>query len=173
TAYVSGATAEGVGAEDWDLDKLWTSLKQLYPVSLTVDDLIGEAGGEEGLSPELLEERLKEDIHAAYDLREEELGGAEAIRELERQVLLAVIDRKWREHLYEMDYLQEGVGLRAYAQRDPLVEDQREGFDMFQQMLAGIKEEAVGFLFTLEVQVEAAEAAAIEEPHVEIHAKGL
>jgi len=172
TAYVTGATAEGVGAEDWDLDKLWTSLKQLYPVSLTVDDLIGEAGGEEGLSPELLEERLKEDAHAAYDSREEELG-AEAIRELERQVLLAVIDRKWREHLYEMDYLQEGVGLRAYAQRDPLVEYQREGFDMFQQMLDGIKEEAVGFLFNLEVQVEAAEAAAVEEPHVEIHAKGL
>src|SRR5689334_13506518 len=156
-AYVLGATAEGVGAEDWDLDKLWTSLKQLYPISVTIDDLIGEAGGEEGLSPELLEERLKEDAHEAYDTREEELG-AEAIRELERQVLLAVIDRKWREHLYEMDYLQEGVGLRAYAQRDPLVEYQREGFDMFQQMLDGIKEEAVGFLFNLEVQVEEAQA---------------
>jgi preprotein translocase subunit SecA len=141
-------------------------------VSLTIDDLIGEAGGEEGLSPELLEERLKEDAHAAYDGREEELG-AEAVRELERQVLLAVIDRKWREHLYEMDYLQEGVGLRAYAQRDPLVEYQREGFDMFQQMLDGIKEEAVGFLFNLEVQVEESEAAAVAEPHVEIHAKGL
>ncbi|GIJ69396.1 protein translocase subunit SecA [Virgisporangium ochraceum] len=171
TAYVVGATAEGVGAEDWDLDKLWTSLKQLYPVTLTIDDLVGEAGGEEGLSPELLEERLKDDAHGAYDAREEELG-PEAVRELERQVLLAVIDRKWREHLYEMDYLQEGVGLRAYAQRDPLVEYQREGFDMFQQMLDGIKEESVAFLFNLEVQVEAAEAAA-EEPQVEIHAKGL
>jgi len=171
TAYVLGATSEGVGAEDWDLDKLWTSLKQLYPVSVTIDDLIGEAGGEEGLSPELLEERLKEDAHEAYDTREEELG-AEAIRELERQVLLAVIDRKWREHLYEMDYLQEGVGLRAYAQRDPLVEYQREGFDMFQQMLDGIKEEAVGFLFNLEVQVEEPEVTLDEKP-VEIHAKGL
>src|SRR5439155_19079502 len=88
---------------------------------------------------------------------EEELG-EEVVRELERRVLLQVIDRKWREHLYEMDYLQEGVGLRAYAQRDPLVEYQREGFDMFQQMLEGIKEEAVGFLFNLEVQVEGAEA---------------
>jgi preprotein translocase subunit SecA len=173
TAYVGGATSEGVGAEDWDLDKLWTSLKQLYPVSLTIDDLIGEAGGEEGLSPELLEDRLKEDIHAAYDLREEELGGAEAIRELERQVLLAVIDRKWREHLYEMDYLQEGVGLRAYAQRDPLVEYQREGFDMFQQMLDGIKEEAVGFLFNVPVQAEVEAAAAEEAKHVAIQAKGL
>ena len=69
-------------------------------------------------------------------------------------MLLAVIDRKWREHLYEMDYLQEGISLRAYAQRDPVVEYQREGFDMFNQMMEGIKEEAVGFLFNLEVQVE-------------------
>ena len=76
------------------------------------------------------------------------------MRELERRVLLSVIDRKWREHLYEMDYLQEGIGLRAYAQRDPLVEYQREGFDMFAQMLDGIKEESVGFLFNLEVQVQ-------------------
>jgi len=107
------------------------------------------------------------------------------MRELERQVLLAVIDRKWREHLYEMDYLQEGVGLRAYAQRDPLVEYQREGFDMFAQMLEGIKEEAVGYLFNLEVQVQEAGAevpapdtggTAVplpEQPHVEISAKGL
>jgi preprotein translocase subunit SecA len=169
-AYVEGATTEGVGAEDWDLEKLWTSLKQLYPVGISLDDLVDEVGGEEGLDPEFIGERLKEDAHAAYDDREEQLG-AEPTRELERQVLLAVIDRKWREHLYEMDYLQEGVGLRAYAQRDPLVEYQREGFDMFQQMLEGIKEEAVGFLFNLEVQVE--EPAATEEPHVEIHAKGL
>jgi preprotein translocase subunit SecA len=171
TAYVEGATAEGVGAEDWDLDKLWTSLKQLYPVGVTLDDLVDEAGGDEGLDSEFIIERLKEDAHAAYDGREEQLG-AEPMRELERQVLLAVIDRKWREHLYEMDYLQEGVGLRAYAQRDPLVEYQREGFDMFQQMLEGIKEEAVGFLFNLDVQVEEA-ATETPEPQVEIHAKGL
>ena len=76
------------------------------------------------------------------------------MRELERRVLLEVIDRKWREHLYEMDYLKDGVGLRAYAQRDPLVEYQREGFDMFNQMMDGVKEEAVGFLFNLEVQIE-------------------
>ena len=82
------------------------------------------------------------------------------MRELERQVLLQVIDRKWREHLYEMDYLQEGISLRAYAQRDPVVEYQREGFDMFNQMLEGIKEEAVGFLFNLEVEVRQAEQPA-------------
>ena len=87
--------------------------------------------------------------------REEELG-AEVMRELERRVVLSVLDRKWREHLYEMDYLQEGIGLRAMAQRDPLVEYQREGFDMFTAMMDGIKEESVGYLFNLEVQVDAA-----------------
>ena len=76
------------------------------------------------------------------------------MRELERRVVLSVLDRKWREHLYEMDYLREGIGLRAYSQRDPLVEYQREGFDMFNAMMDGIKEESVAFLFNLEVQVE-------------------
>ena len=76
------------------------------------------------------------------------------MRELERRVVLSVLDRKWREHLYEMDYLQEGIGLRAMAQRDPLVEYQREGFDMFSAMMDGIKEESVGYLFNLEVEVE-------------------
>jgi preprotein translocase subunit SecA len=181
-AYVSGATAEGY-AEDWDLDQLWSSLKQLYPVGVTIEDVIEESGVErEQLDAEFLQVRMVEDAHAAYERREEELG-SEPMRELERQVLLAVIDRKWREHLYEMDYLQEGVGLRAYAQRDPLVEYQREGFDMFSQMLDGIKEEAVGFLFNLEVQVEeSAPAAAPQtdavplpgaEAPVEIKAKGL
>src|SRR4029453_16798087 len=90
--------------------------------------------------------------------------GAEATRELERQVLLAVIDRKWREHLYEMDYLQEGISLRAYAQRDPVVEYQREGFDMFNQMMEGIKEEGVGFLFNLGGQVEEHPPAPVAPP---------
>ena len=180
-AYVSGATAEGY-AEDWDLDQLWSALKQLYPIGVTIDDVIEDAGGERNsVDAEFLEAKLKEDAHAAYDGREEELG-PDAMRQLERQVLLAVIDRKWREHLYEMDYLQEGVGLRAYAQRDPLVEYQREGFDMFATMMDGIKEETVGFLFNIEVQVEEAAppppttmAVPLPDatPHVEIHAKGL
>ena len=89
------------------------------------------------------------------------------LRELERRVLLSVLDRKWREHLYEMDYLQEGIGLRAMAQRDPLVEYQREGFDMFAAMMEAIKEESVGFLFNLEVEVDdetSAAAAPADEP---------
>ncbi|MFC7246093.1 preprotein translocase subunit SecA [Catellatospora aurea] len=182
-AYVTGGTV-GTGkeyAEDWDLDQLWTNLKQLYPVTITLEDLEEETGAERTtFDHEFLVERMKQDAHDAYDRREQQLG-PEAMRELERQVLLAVIDRKWREHLYEMDYLQEGVGLRAYAQRDPLVEYQREGFDMFAQMMEGIKEEAVGFLFNLEVQVEQAPAEPSSpgvplpdgESHVEVRAKGL
>ena len=110
------------------------------------------AGGRrrEELTRDELIEDLQADAHAAYARREEEVG-AEVMRELERRVLLSVLDRKWREHLYEMDYLREGIYLRAYSQRDPLVEYQREGFDMFAAMMDGIKEESVGFLFHLEV----------------------
>ncbi|MUL67616.1 preprotein translocase subunit SecA [Mycobacterium sp. CBMA 234] len=160
TAYVDGATAEGY-AEDWDLAKLWDALKTLYPVGLDHHDLIdSEAIGERGeLTQEELRDALIADAEAAYAKREadlEALAGPGAMRQLERSVLLNVIDRKWREHLYEMDYLKEGIGLRAMAQRDPLVEYQREGFDMFTGMLDGLKEESVGFLFN--VQVEAQQA---------------
>ncbi|MEV4846755.1 preprotein translocase subunit SecA [Micromonospora matsumotoense] len=174
-AYVVGATSDGY-AEDWDLDQLWTSLKQLYPVGITVEELEEEVGSRSGMDQDFLLARLKEDANAAYDRREESLG-EEATRQLERMVLLQVIDRKWREHLYEMDYLQEGISLRAYAQRDPVIEYQREGFDMFATMMDGIKEETVGFLYNLEVQVqepepEAEEVQLLEKP-VEIRAKGL
>ncbi|MET8139069.1 preprotein translocase subunit SecA [Sphaerisporangium sp. NPDC005288] len=151
--YVQAATAEGF-AEEWDLDKLWKAFQQLYPISVTVEELIEEAGGErEGLTADLIRERIKADALAAYDRREEELG-AETMREVERRVILSVLDRKWREHLYEMDYLRDGIALRAYAQRDPVIEYQREGFDMFAAMLDGIKEESVGFLFNLEIEVQ-------------------
>lgn len=158
TAYVDGATAEGY-VEDWDLEKLWTALKTLYPVSLNYKDLTGETEvGEAGdLTRDDLLEALLEDAHTAYEKREQEidgLAGEGSMRNLERQVLLSVLDRKWREHLYEMDYLKEGIGLRAMAQRDPLVEYQREGFDMFAAMLEGLKEESVGFLFNLQVEVQ-------------------
>ncbi len=163
-AYVKGATEEGY-AIDWDLEKLWKAFAQLYPISITIDDVIKEAGGErEDLTPELIAEKVKEDALKAYDRREEELG-AETMRELERRVILSVLDRKWREHLYEMDYLQEGIGMRAYAQRDPLVEYQREGYEMFNAMLEGIKEESVGYLFNLQVEVQ-------ENPIVEENAEG-
>jgi preprotein translocase subunit SecA len=172
TAYVNGATAEGY-AEDWDLEKLWDALKTLYPVGIDHTDLIdSEAIGEPGeLSREELLDALIGDAERAYAVREAELekiAGEGAMRELERNVLLSVIDRKWREHLYEMDYLKEGIGLRAMAQRDPLVEYQREGFDMFTGMLEGLKEESVGFLFN--VTVEAVPAPQVP-PGTEINAE--
>jgi preprotein translocase subunit SecA len=184
TDYVTGATSEGY-AEDWDLDQLWSGLKQLYPIGVTIEDVLDEVGGEKDkLDAEVLRTRLVEDAFAAYGRREEELGEL-PMREAERQVLLSVIDRKWREHLYEMDYLKEGVGLRAYAQRNPVVEYQREGYTMFQTMLDAIKEEAVGFLFHADIQIQdrpgahAAQDAVpgvpmpVAQAPVEIRAKGF
>ncbi len=166
TAYVNGATAEGY-SEDWDLEELWGALKTLYPIGvdwhgLVHTDAVGEAGD---LTREELLDTLIADAEKAYAKREADIdaiAGAGAMRQLERNVLLNVLDRKWREHLYEMDYLKEGIGLRAMAQRDPLVEYQREGYDMFMGMLEGLKEESVGFLFN--VQVEAAPQAPTVSP---------
>jgi preprotein translocase subunit SecA len=159
-AYIDGATSEGY-AEDWDLDALWTALGTLYPISIRWQDLVDDSESENlldeplELSRDLLYEAVLADARQAYQRREAEIdeiipaqGG---MRELERQILLTVLDRKWREHLYEMDYLKEGIGLRAMAQRDPLIEYQREGFDMFSAMMDGIKEEAVGYLFNVQV----------------------
>ncbi|MFG2562343.1 preprotein translocase subunit SecA [Streptomyces sp. NPDC048496] len=150
--YIRQETAEGF-AEEWDLDRLWSAFRQLYPVKVSVEELEDAAGDRAGITAEFIGESIKDDIHEQYDEREKQLG-SDIMRELERRVVLSVLDRKWREHLYEMDYLQEGIGLRAMAQKDPLVEYQREGFDMFNAMMEGIKEESVGYLFNLEVQVE-------------------
>jgi len=159
SGYVASATAEGF-PEEWDLDQLWRAFAQLYPGVISVEALIEEVGGERsGLSAEFITERVQEDAHAAYERRTQELT-PEVMRELERRVVLSVLDRKWREHLYEMDYLRDGIGLRAWAQRDPLVEYQREGFEMFNATMEGIKEESVGNLFNLQVQVQ-------EDPIVE------
>jgi len=151
-AYVDAATATGV-AEDWDLETLWVALKALFPISFTATDLLNEIGGQSALDSDFLLDRILAEANKAYEKRESELSPT-VMRELERKILLSVLDRKWREHLYEMDYLQEGIGLRAMAQRDPLVEYQREGYDLFSAMMDAIKEELVGFLFNAEVQVE-------------------
>jgi preprotein translocase subunit SecA len=105
---------------------------------------------------------LVSDARVAYTKRAADIGD-EAMRELERRVVLSVVDRKWREHLYEMDYLKEGIGLRAMAQRDPLVEYQREGYVMFQQMTGAIREESIMYLFNLEVQVSQTPEPVTEE----------
>ena len=152
TAYVDAATATGV-AEQWDLETLWVALKGLYPISFTAEELLNEIGGASALDSEFLLDRVLTDANLAYEKRESDLSST-VMRELERKILLSVLDRKWREHLYEMDYLQEGIGLRAMAQRDPLVEYQREGFDLFTAMMDAIKEELVSYLFNAEVQVE-------------------
>ncbi|CAN2242661.1 SecA Preprotein translocase subunit SecA (ATPase, RNA helicase) [actinobacterium SCGC AAA044-D11] len=152
TAYVESATGEGF-SEEWDLDTLHTALKALYPISFTVEELINEVGGRPGLDQDFILDRVLGDVEKAYENREETLTPT-VTRELERKILLSVLDRKWREHLYEMDYLQEGIGLRAMAQRDPLVEYQKEGYDLFAAMMDAIKEELVGYLFNVEVNVE-------------------
>ena len=151
-AYVAAATAEGY-PEDWDYETLWTALKTLYPVTLEIDQVAKSAGGTRSdISADFLAEQIHTDTSQAFAKREATLT-APVMRELERRVILTVLDRKWREHLYEMDYLQEGIGLRAMAQKDPLVEYQREGYDLFMAMMDSIKEESVGFLFNVEVTV--------------------
>ncbi|WP_207840175.1 preprotein translocase subunit SecA [Williamsia soli] len=163
-AYVDGATAEGY-VEDWDLEQLWTAVKTLYPIELDYKELLeeNEYGERKEITAEELRETLVADAHAAYDKREKEIeaiAGDSAMRQLERTILLSVLDRKWRDHLYEMDYLREGIHLRSMAQRDPVVEYQREGFDMFTGMLEGLKEESLGFLYNVSVETTPAQPAA-------------
>ena len=149
-AYVLAATSEGY-PEQWDLDQLMMAMKNLYPTAISLDTLRQQNGGT--IDQEVLLEALRNDAAQAYRTREALLT-PKVMRELERQVVLSVFDRKWREHLYEMDYLQEGIGLRAMGQRDPLVEYQKEGYDLFVAMMDAIKEQVVGFTFNAQVQVQ-------------------
>jgi preprotein translocase subunit SecA len=147
----------GDTSADWNLEDLWRDLKAIYPVGLEISEVLAEAGTRARLTKKFLTTELISDARVAYAKRTQVIG-EEAMRELERRVVLSVIDRKWREHLYEMDYLKEGIGLRAMAQRDPLVEYQREGYSMFQQMTGAIREETITYMFNLEVQVASAVA---------------
>jgi preprotein translocase subunit SecA len=159
TDYVTDATANGF-PEEWDLEKLWRAFRQLYTGGMSLEEATEEAGGERAhMSADFLRELISDDALAAYDRREEDLG-AEYLRQYERRVVLSVLDRKWREHLYEMDYLREGIDLRAWAAKDPLVEYQREGYEMFGVMMDGVKEESVGLLFNLQFQT-------VEDPVVQ------
>jgi preprotein translocase subunit SecA len=169
TEVVEVHTAEG-HADDWDLEALWTELGTLYPVSITIDELLTEAGNLNKITSGLLKDEILSDARLQYEARTKALGEP-AMRELERRVVLSVIDRRWRDHLYEMDYLKDGIGLRAMAQRDPLVEYQREGFALYQSMMGQIREESVGFLFNLEVEVTGGGEATAAVPTVA--AKGL
>jgi preprotein translocase subunit SecA len=144
----------GVYPEEWDLDGLAARLEQVYDCTydFAAIDL-------EEVDTERLVDDLLEDAYEAYERREEEVGGEEVMREIERRVILSVVDRKWREHLYEMDALRDGIGLRAVGQRDPLTEYQREAYDSFVGMMAGVKEEAVTYFFRLPVRHEGEAAA--------------
>ncbi|WP_369232933.1 preprotein translocase subunit SecA [Streptomyces sp. R21] len=155
-AYIRQETSEGF-AEEWDLERLWGAFKQLYPVQFTIEELDDEADGRENVTAEHLIDAITHDIHVRYEEREAELG-SEALRDLERLVVLSVLDRKWREHLYEMDYLRDGIGLRWTLGREPIIEYEREGFDMYGAMTDAIKEESVGYVFNLEAAAPGAEA---------------
>ncbi|MDA3146608.1 preprotein translocase subunit SecA [Leucobacter sp. UCMA 4100] len=156
-------------AGEWDFDALWADLSQVYKPGITIDEVLAEYDGKRGMGREFLEQEIRSDFELAYEKREEQLG-TDAMRELERRVVLTTIDRRWRDHLYEMEYLKEGIGLRAMAQRDPLVEYQREGYNLFQSMMGQIKEESLGLLFNLEVQVRQAEGP---QDHVHLEGGGI
>ena len=172
---VASRTSEG-RPDEWDLDALWDDLAHIYPVSLTKDDVVDAAGGIDLLTPQALTEALTGDAALAYEQAQEHLDanplaraqlGEEPMRTLERRVLLSVVDKRWREHLYEMDYLKEGIGLRAMAQRDPLVEYANEGAHMFRAMMEGIREETVEQVFANAGRFEAAARRAEAEGTLE------
>ena len=175
TSIVEAGTAEG-RPDEWDLDALWGELGRLYPVGLTQDEVVEALGGKDVLTSERLIEELSEDVAVAYEDAEARIEanalahvqlGEEPMRTLERRILLAVVDKRWREHLYEMDYLKEGIGLRAMAQRDPLVEYANEGARMFRAMMEGIREETVEQIFANVNRFDAAAQRAAEDGTVE------
>ena len=175
TSIVEAGTAEG-RPDEWDLDALWGELGRLYPVGLTQDEVVEALGGKDVLTSERLIEELSEDVAVAYEDAEARIEanalahvqlGEDPMRTLERRILLAVVDKRWREHLYEMDYLKEGIGLRAMAQRDPLVEYANEGARMFRAMMEGIREETVEQIFANVARFDAAAQRAAEDGTVE------
>ena len=136
-------------SEEWDLEELLTTLRTFFPTTLTLEKL----GDPTELDAETLADMVVEDALQVYEAKEERFG-AEAMSEMADWVLLRTIDSKWRDHLYEMDYLREGIGLRALAQRDPLVEYKNEGFKMFQEMMESIQTDFVRYLYHLEIVKE-------------------
>ena len=165
--YVATATADGF-SEHWDLERLWGALEELYPITIGLEELEAELGGRAGITPEILGEELRSDAQHAFDDRVAFLGSSVA-REVERRVVLTVLDRQWREHLYEMDYLKEGIHLRQMAQRDPLVEYQREGFQMFEAMTESIKEESTQLFFHVDVDPAEVEASTPAPKQEQLH----
>jgi preprotein translocase subunit SecA len=163
TTLVQQHAPTDVLPEEWDLDGLFAALSTIFPTSLSAADIDIET-----MDQVELESLCLEDAERAWKARSDELG-PEILAEVQRTILLNVIDRRWREHLYEMDSLREGIGLRAYGQRDPLVEYQREAYDMFQRMQEGIKAESLAYLFHVSVQrVEEAEEQRRQAPREQV-----
>src|SRR5919106_91131 len=152
TEVVESAVADSVDPdvhpEDWDWEALFARVREIFPTTIKREDFDLESVTYEDVIATFVQ-----DAEEVYERREQELG-PESMRQIERLVLLNVIDNRWREHLYEMDYLQEGIGLRAMGQKDPLVEYQREGFDMFLRMQDVIKEDFVRYMFHVEAVQE-------------------
>ncbi len=144
-AAVETFTNDASYPEEWDWEGLFSYVNQIFPVEWgkEIIDITS-------ITQEELIDRLAESARAKYEEREKEFG-EDLVRDLERLIMLEVIDNKWREHLYEMDYLKEGIGLRAIGQRDPLVEYKAEAFDMFQAMIEGIKEDLLKYMFHVQV----------------------
>ena len=174
-SLVTGLVDEAIAdkpVDEWDLSSLWENLRGYYPPSVSIEEVEEEHGGRNSLVRDDLVTELVGDIHAVYEDTEERLDenplaqaqlGDEPMRTLERRVVISVVDRLWREHLYEMDYLKEGIGLRAMGQRDPLVEYKDEGAQMFQAMVERIREESVQQVFSFAKQFERALASAEEQ----------
>ncbi|RYN12719.1 preprotein translocase SecA subunit [Bifidobacterium animalis subsp. animalis] len=151
TSYVRGAKNGSDKPADWDWNGLFKAVNDLYPTKVTMDEAKEAAEGLKGdKAVDAVVKLFVDDADAQYEAFETKLG-ADGLRTLERRVVLAVLDRKWREHLYEMDYLKDGIGLRGMGQRDPLVEYQREGYQMYNQMIEAIKEETVQLLFHIDL----------------------
>jgi preprotein translocase subunit SecA len=140
--------------EEWDLGELETQLRLIWPVGIDVATLAPET-----VDREQLKDALDDDAMSAYDEREQQLG-AELMRYLERSILLQVIDNRWREHLFDMDYLREGIHLRGFAQIDPLVAYKNEGFSMFEELMHSIWDEFSKLIFRAEIEIDPSQAGA-------------
>ena len=177
-SYVRGANKGSDKPADWDWEGLFKALNTIYPVSVSEDDAREAAGKLKGeKAVDAVRDVLVADAKEQYGTIETKLG-EEGLRQLERRVVLAVLDRKWREHLYEMDYLKDGIGLRGMGQRDPLVEYQREGYQMYNSMIEAIKEESIQLLFHVDIdrvamtqdpQSEQDEDAAVDAAEVQMN----
>ncbi|HWC32532.1 MAG TPA: SEC-C metal-binding domain-containing protein, partial [Actinomycetota bacterium] len=165
TGTVEQYVSREVYPEEWDLDALMAAVASVYPTRVTQDEVreTADAGA--------VVDRCVADALAVYAEREEQLG-PEAMRQIERMVLLSITDNKWREHLYELDYLEEGIHLRAYGQKDPLVEFQREAYGMFDEMKGGIVEEFVRYIYRVELAQPEQQQVARPRPRLVLSSGG-